>query len=118
DGQPLGASASHARVALQNGRLMDRLAFEAMHDALTGLPNRTYFHSRVRDAISRAKIGHGTVAVMLMDLDRFKEVNDSLGHHNGDVLLQEVGNRMRQNLESQGLVARLGGDEFGILLPQ
>jgi diguanylate cyclase (GGDEF)-like protein len=117
DGKLFETIANHASVALQNGRLMDRLRFEAMHDSLTGLPNRTYFHSRVRDAISRAKISHGTVAVMLMDLDRFKEVNDSLGHHNGDVLLQEVGVRMRQNLEAQGLVARLGGDEFGILLP-
>src|SRR5205814_5117246 len=118
DGKLFETIANHASVALQNGRLMDRLRFEALHDSLTGLPNRTSFHSRVRDAISRAKISHSNVAVMLMDLDRFKEVNDSLGHHNGDILLQEVGARMRQNLESQGIVARLGGDEFGILLPQ
>src|SRR5207248_5119030 len=89
DGKLFETIANHASVALQNGRLMDRLRFEAMHDSLTGPPNRTYFHSRVRDAISRAKIGHGTVAVMLIDLHRFKEVNDSLGHHNVDVLLQE-----------------------------
>src|SRR5206468_8876508 len=89
DGRLFETIANHASVALQNGRLMDRLRFEALHDSLTGLPNRTYFHSRVRDAISMAKISHSSVAVMLMDLDRFKEVNDSLGHHNVYVLTQD-----------------------------
>src|SRR5206468_4699526 len=89
DGRLFETIANHASVALQNGRLMDRLRFEALHDSLTGLPNRTNFHGRVRDAISRAKISHSGVAVMPMDLDRFKAVDDSLGHHNGDVLLPE-----------------------------
>jgi GAF domain-containing protein len=94
DGKLVETIANHASVALQNGRLMDRLRFEALHDSLTGLPNRTYFNTRVREAISRAKLSRGGAAVMLMDLDRFKEVNDSLGHHNGDILLQEVSARL------------------------
>jgi diguanylate cyclase (GGDEF)-like protein len=117
DGRLAETIANHASVAVQNGRLMDRLRFEALHDALTGLPNRTLFHTRVREAIREARPARGQVAVMLMDLDRFKEVNDSLGHHNGDLLLQDVAARMKNSLGEGVTVARLGGDEFGIVLP-
>jgi diguanylate cyclase (GGDEF)-like protein len=110
--------ANHAGVALHNGRLIDRLRHEALHDSLTGLPNRVLFHERVREALSAAK-GHGQhVAVLLMDLDRFKEVNDSLGHHHGDRLLQELGARLVRSLDPSVTVARLGGDEFAVLLPR
>jgi diguanylate cyclase (GGDEF)-like protein/PAS domain S-box-containing protein len=90
---------------------------QARHDALTGLANRTLFRERIERALASARSGNGLTAVMLMDLDRFKEVNDSLGHHAGDVLLQEVARRLSGVLRTSDAIARLGGDEFGILLP-
>jgi diguanylate cyclase (GGDEF)-like protein len=94
-------------------------AYQALHDALTDLPNRALFQSNLRETIeSRSKRdGHELVAVMLMDLDHFKEINDTLGHHFGDLLLQEIGPRLSTVLRDEDLLARLGGDEFGILLP-
>jgi diguanylate cyclase (GGDEF)-like protein len=116
--------ANHASVLLENGRLVDRLRDEvadkehqASHDALTGLPNRSLFHERVQRAVLDARGSGSAVAVMLLDLDRFKEVNDTLGHHIGDDLLQEVGKRLRESVKAGDTVARLGGDEFAILLP-
>jgi diguanylate cyclase (GGDEF)-like protein len=90
---------------------------QALHDALTGLPNRTYFHEQLSQAIASASGHDGKVAVMLMDLDHFKEINDTLGHHFGDQLLREIGPRLSTVLREQDLMARLGGDEFGLLLP-
>ncbi len=91
---------------------------QALHDALTDLPNRTLFHDRVGQAIASARREHLPVAVMIMDLDRFKEVNDTLGHSSGDELLEQVGVRLRAALRESDTVARLGGDEFGVLLPR
>ena len=90
---------------------------QAMHDALTGLPNRTRFQLRLNEAIDDARARDGEVAVMLMDLDHFKEINDTLGHHFGDQLLKEIGPRLSTVLREGDLLARLGGDEFGVLLP-
>src|SRR5207253_1004563 len=111
---------NHASVALENSDLVDQLREQAaasrhqsLHDGLTGLPNRTMFSERLADRLRDGS----EVAVLLLDLDRFKEVNDTLGHHHGDLLLQEVGVRLRQTLRNGDLVARLGGDEFAILLP-
>jgi diguanylate cyclase len=86
---------------------------DALHDPLTGLPNRELFRRRVEQATRRT----GTCAVVLVDLDRFKEVNDTLGHHAGDELLRVVGQRLAGMLRTDDTVARLGGDEFGLLLP-
>jgi diguanylate cyclase (GGDEF)-like protein/PAS domain S-box-containing protein len=88
----------------------------ALHDALTGLPNRTLLHDRIEQAIRNAQRARHQMAVLLLDLDRFKDVNDTLGHHVGDLLLTEVGPRLQQPLRSADTVARLGGDEFAILL--
>ena len=88
--------------------------YQALHDALTDLPNRTLFWDRVEHALRLAQRQQSRVAVLLMDLDRFKEVNDTLGHPSGDALLQEVGDRLRSVLRASDTVARLGGDEFGI----
>jgi diguanylate cyclase (GGDEF)-like protein/PAS domain S-box-containing protein len=89
---------------------------QALHDSLTGLPNRTLFRDRIEQAIAIADREGGQAAVAMMDLDRFKDVNDSLGHHAGDALLVEIGQRLRRTLRSSDTVARLGGDEFGVLI--
>jgi diguanylate cyclase (GGDEF)-like protein len=115
--------ANHASAAIENARLIDRLRrhaeetqHQALHDSLTGLPNRALFRREVEAALAARRDGAGSSAVLLMDLDRFKEVNDTLGHHNGDLLLQAVASRLRSTLRPGDVVARLGGDEFGILL--
>jgi diguanylate cyclase (GGDEF)-like protein/PAS domain S-box-containing protein len=88
----------------------------ALHDALTGLPNRTLLNDRIEQAIKNAQRARQQMAVLLLDLDRFKDINDTLGHQVGDRLLTEVGPRLQQPLRSADTVARLGGDEFAILL--
>ena len=126
DLQIFATVANHASVAFENGRLVDQLRkeaadrrHEALHDSLTGLPNRTLFAHRLgQQAESYRTGGQGRAGVMLIDLDRFKEVNDTLGHHNGDILLQQVAQRLGTALRGCDTVARLGGDEFAILLPQ
>jgi diguanylate cyclase (GGDEF)-like protein/PAS domain S-box-containing protein len=89
---------------------------QALHDALTGLPNRTLFHDRVQLAILAAERGHGQVAVLVMDLDRFKEINDTLGHACGDQFLVEAATRLKTTLRLADSISRLGGDEFGMVL--
>jgi diguanylate cyclase (GGDEF)-like protein len=89
---------------------------QALHDALTRLPNRTLFYDRAQQAILASRRNRAASAVLLLDLDRFKEVNDTLGHHIGDLLLKEVGPRLQQVLREVDTVARLGGDEFGLIL--
>jgi diguanylate cyclase (GGDEF)-like protein len=91
--------------------------FQAFHDHLTGLPNRLLFRLSLGQAIENAAESGGRIAVMLMDLDHFKEVNDALGHHIGDRLLAAVGPRLAGALRDGDMMARLGGDEFGVLLP-
>jgi diguanylate cyclase (GGDEF)-like protein/PAS domain S-box-containing protein len=98
-------------------RQMEEIEHQALHDSLTGLPNRALFHNRIEQAIRAASRTETTFAVMMIDLDRFKEVNDTLGHMSGDRLLKEVGRRLRVVARSSDTVARLGGDEFGILAP-
>jgi diguanylate cyclase (GGDEF)-like protein len=91
--------------------------YQALHDSLTGMPNRMFFHQRLLEVIESARANDSKMAVILMDLDHFKEINDTLGHHFGDMLLQEIGPRMSSVLRDNDLMARLGGDEFGIVLP-
>jgi diguanylate cyclase (GGDEF)-like protein/PAS domain S-box-containing protein len=90
----------------------------ALHDALTGLPNRLLLYDRAEQAFAVAKRSKSSVALLLMDLDGFKDINDAYGHHIGDVLLQEVSVRLRTGLRESDTVARLGGDEFAVLLPE
>ncbi|HZX33199.1 MAG TPA: EAL domain-containing protein [Rhodocyclaceae bacterium] len=94
------------------------MTFQAFHDALTGLPNRILFRDRLEQALTQAKRHkYRTPAVMFLDLDRFKQINDTLGHDAGDVLLKEVANRLRRCVRESDTVARLAGDEFTVLLP-
>src|ERR671916_325710 len=89
---------------------------QALHDPLTGLPNRTLFMNRLEHALTRGSRHESRVAVLFMDLDNFKFVNDSLGHEAGDRLLVAVSNRVQPRLRSEDTIARLGGDEFAILI--
>ena len=93
------------------------LHYQAMHDALTDLPNRTLLLDRLQQAIRSAERSENNLSLLLLDLDRFKEVNDTLGHHVGDKLLQQIAQRLKQVLRESDTVARLGGDEFCLLLP-
>jgi len=97
-------------------RQQANLEYQALHDALTGLPNRNLLHDRLHHAIQNAARQQQSVALILMDLDRFKEVNDTLGHQYGDLMLQQVSARLQQVLRHSDTMARLGGDEFAILI--
>lgn len=94
----------------------DKIKFQAYHDALTGLPNRYLAQDRLTVAIRQAKRNGNKIAVLFVDMDNFKLINDSLGHTNGDLLLQEFGKRLKQVAREQDTVARLGGDEFLIIV--
>lgn len=93
----------------------DALEYQALHDALTGLPNRSLFGDRLRQALLGARRNQRMFGVLLLDLDRFKDINDALGHDRGDSLLQEVTARLRGVLRATDTIARLGGDEFAVL---
>ena len=93
-----------------------RIAHMAHHDGLTDLPNRELFQERLKQALAGGRPGHGRIAVLCVDLDLFKNVNDSFGHPMGDRLLRSVADRLRSQVLGSNLVARLGGDEFAIIL--
>jgi len=95
----------------------ETLAHQALHDSLTGLPNRVLLADRLEQGLHTARRTATPLALLLVDLDRFKEVNDTLGHPVGDLLLQQVAARLRDALRPTDTVARLGGDEFAVLLP-
>jgi len=103
---------SHFAVAIASARMMEKLAYEATHDALTGLANRAYLSHQISALDSASQPS----AALLLDLDKFKEVNDVLGHDVGDQLLIVVAQRLRECLPSDAVVARLGGDEFAVLI--
>ena len=94
----------------------EALEHQALHDALTGLPNRTYLARRLGEAIRRATRTGDRFALMILDLNRFKEINDTLGHHIGDLVLRQIATRLKVPLRRSDMIARLGGDEFAILL--
>jgi len=106
-----------AAVRRERNLANQRVAYLAYHDSLTELPNRTLFQDRLQQAILRSHRDDRGVTVLLIDLDGFKEVNDVLGHHAGDLVLKEVAMRLRGSLRASDTVARLGGDEFAVLLP-
>jgi diguanylate cyclase (GGDEF)-like protein/PAS domain S-box-containing protein len=113
-GQVLGVGVILQEIT-ERKRAEERLAFQATHDALTGLPNRALFLDHLGMALARARRRPGSVAVLFFDLDRFKSVNDALGHEAGDRLLVEVARRLRELVRPADTVARFGGDEFAML---
>jgi len=96
---------------------LETLEYQALHDSLTGLPNRFLLRDRLDQAIRASERKRAAVAVFLLDLDRFKEINDTFGHQVGDVLLKQIGPRLHSVLRSVDTISRLGGDEFALLLP-
>ena len=112
-----GASRRLRQQAVDLQRHANEKEYQALHDPLTQLPNRALFSDRIHEALRQAHETHREAAVLLMDLDRFKEINDTLGHHFGDALLKDLGGRLKAALRETDTVARLGGDEFGVLLP-
>jgi diguanylate cyclase (GGDEF)-like protein len=117
----LGTTLEKSRLSsslAQLRALKQELAYQAYHDSLTGLANRLMLRDLVDDALAAAAREGGKVAVMFIDLDDFKTVNDTMGHAAGDALLEEVARRIEASIEGLGTAARLGGDEFAVLVPR
>ena len=112
------AFAAQTSVAVQNTRLGHRLRVQAFHDTVTDLANRALFMDRLEHALTRRERDNESLAVMFLDLDNFKEINDSLGHVAGDELLMQVAERLKDVLRASDTPARFGGDEFAILLEE
>jgi diguanylate cyclase (GGDEF)-like protein len=106
-----------ARASRDLRRQVETNRHQAMYDMLTDLPNRALFTDRLEQVAVHARRNGTVAAALLLDLDRFKEINDALGHESGDQLLRHIGFRISQRLRAQDTVARLGGDEFGVVLP-
>jgi diguanylate cyclase (GGDEF)-like protein/PAS domain S-box-containing protein len=111
------AAADLAAIGVERHSLIQKLEYQALHDPLTGLPNRALYHDRLDHAIVRADRNGSLIGILFIDLNGFKAVNDGLGHAVGDQLLREVGLRLQSFVRASDTVARLGGDEFCIILP-
>ncbi len=112
------ALARAVRYAIERKRTEHLICFMAYHDGLTGLPNRALFDDRLERALARAQRADRLLAVIFLDLDFFKAVNDTYGHAEGDELLAQVGRRLQDSVRGGDTVARFGGDEFVVLLPE
>ncbi|MCW3059579.1 MAG: hypothetical protein JWQ02_1400 [Capsulimonas sp.] len=117
DGSVFGILGMYADVT-ERKQAEDMIRHQAMHDSLTGLPNRILFQERVEQTLAVARAENRLAAVLFIDLDRFKQINDTLGHLAGDALLQEVARRFVGCVRAGDLLARMGGDEFTVLLPE
>jgi len=105
------------RDTTERVRKQQQLEYQALHDSLTGMPNRVLLDDRLEQAVAQCQRGGGHFALLVLDLDRFKEINDTLGHKVGDLVLVEVASRLSEPLRDTDTIARLGGDEFAIVLP-
>ena len=109
--------ADAAALALDNAQIRARLEYQAQTDSLTGLYNHRYFHERLRAELTRASRSRDAVAVLMLDIDDFKRVNDVHGHGSGDQVLTELADLLRGALRGSDVVCRLGGEEFGVIMP-
>ena len=109
--------ADAAALALDNAQIRARLEYQAQTDSLTGLYNHRYFHERLRAELTRANRSRDSVAVLMLDIDDFKRVNDVYGHGSGDQVLTELAELLRAALRGSDVVCRLGGEEFGVIMP-
>ncbi len=116
-GRVCGLAISNSRVYEKNRQAEEMIRYQAYHDGLTNLPNRNLFNEQLAHALIEAEQGQKLLAVLFVDLDRFKEVNDSLGHDAGDVLIRQVAERLQDSVRNGDTVARMGGDEFLLCLP-
>jgi diguanylate cyclase (GGDEF)-like protein len=105
------------RVSRRLRRYVERIQYQALYDDLSGLPNRLHFRDRIARAVDAARRNGGQVAVLVLDVDRFKDINETLGHESGDELLKALAARLRTCVGERGLLARVGGDEFGVVAP-
>lgn len=117
DGEIIGSVAAFHDIT-EHKLAMDRIQYLAHYDALTGLANRRLVQDRLEQALVRAKRNHQALAVLFLDLDRFKQINDTLGHDQGDELLKAVAARLTGSVRQEDTVSRLGGDEFVVVLPE
>jgi diguanylate cyclase (GGDEF)-like protein len=109
--------ADAAALALDNAQIRERLEYQAQTDSLTGLYNHRYFHERLRAELTRASRSRDAVAVLMLDIDDFKRVNDVHGHGSGDQVLTDLAELLRTTLRGSDVVCRLGGEEFGVIMP-
>src|SRR5690349_13584419 len=109
--------ADAAALALDNAQIRARLEYQAQTDSLTGLYNHRYFHERLRAELTRASRTRDSVAVLMLDIDDFKRVNDVYGHGTGDQVLRDLADLLRGALRGSDVVCRLGGEEFGVVMP-
>ena len=115
--QLLAGLGDQAAIAVQRAKLYEEVERLAVRDGLTGLFNYSYFHEQLRLELTRSKRNHTPVALILMDIDRFKSFNDTYGHPAGDVLLKRLAEVLRETVRAVDLTARMGGEEFAVLLP-
>ncbi|MGD0492814.1 MAG: EAL domain-containing protein [Steroidobacteraceae bacterium] len=116
--QLVGICANLAGIAIESCQAAERIRHLAHHDDLTGLPNRLLFNYQMHRALARAQRSCSTAAVLFLDLDRFKIINDTLGHDAGDTVLRQIANHLRASVRSTDTLARVGGDEFTLLIEQ
>ncbi|MDP2682227.1 MAG: EAL domain-containing protein [Deltaproteobacteria bacterium] len=113
----ISAVASQLGIFIQQKQSEERINYLAYHDILTGLPNRLMLHDKIEEAISGARKEGRSIALFIIDLDHFKDINDTLGHQHGDTLLVSIADRLKNIFADTGTVSRLGGDDFTVILP-